>query len=120
MAKRKSVFEPQLRAGVLCSSVPHPVSICSVVVLARPDGWHVTVTRRHFLTRPLYCSAINNPLGDVLAGPLYNQKGILTAEIDIAEVTRGKYDFDVVGHYALPDVFRLEVNEEPNSTVVIK
>ena len=65
-------------------------------------------------------SAIISPLGDVLAGPLYNQKGILTAEIDIAEITRGKYDFDVVGHYARPDVFRLEVNEEPNSSVVIK
>ena len=65
-------------------------------------------------------SAIISPLGNVLAGPLYNQKGILTAEIDIAEITRGKYDFDVVGHYARPDVFRLEVNEEPNSTVVIK
>ena len=65
-------------------------------------------------------SAIISPLGDVLAGPLYNQKGILTAEIDIAEITRGKYDFDVVGHYARPDVFRLEVNERPNSPVVVK
>ena len=50
-------------------------------------------------------SAIVSPLGDVLAGPLYDQEGILTAELNLAEVARGKLDFDVVGHYARPDVF---------------
>lgn len=63
-------------------------------------------------------SAIVNPLGQVLAGPLYDEKGILTAEIDLAEIARGKYDFDVVGHYSRPDVFRLHVNERPNKPVV--
>ena len=63
-------------------------------------------------------SAIINPLGEVLAGPLYDQTGILTAEIDMAEIVRGKYDFDVVGHYARPDIFRLHVNERPHSPVV--
>ncbi|MEZ4664105.1 MAG: nitrilase-related carbon-nitrogen hydrolase [Caldilineaceae bacterium] len=33
-------------------------------------------------------SAIISPLGDVLAGPLYDQEGILTAELDLAEVAR--------------------------------
>ncbi|MEZ4709407.1 MAG: carbon-nitrogen hydrolase family protein [Caldilineaceae bacterium] len=54
-------------------------------------------------------SAIISPLGDVLAGPLYDQEGILTAELDLAEVARGKLDFDVVGHYARPDVFEFSV-----------
>ena len=58
-------------------------------------------------------SAIISPLGDVLAGPLYNKEGILYADLDLAEVARGKFDFDVVGHYARPDVFQLSVNEEP-------
>lgn len=58
-------------------------------------------------------SAIISPLGDVLAGPLYNEEGILYADLDLAEVARGKFDFDVVGHYARPDVFQLIVNEEP-------
>jgi nitrilase len=57
-------------------------------------------------------SAIIGPLGQVLAGPLYNQHGILTAEIDLAEISRAKYDFDVVGHYARPDIFQLHVNEQ--------
>jgi nitrilase len=63
-------------------------------------------------------SAIIGPLGQILAGPLYNEDGILTAEIDLAEIARSKYDFDVVGHYARPDVFRLHVNERPARPVV--
>jgi len=65
-------------------------------------------------------SAIISPLGEVLAGPLFDEEGILTAELDLAEVTRGKFDFDVVGHYARPDVFQLIVNEEPARSVVNK
>ncbi len=55
-------------------------------------------------------SVIINPLGDVIAGPLYGEEGILYANLDLVEVARGKFDFDVVGHYARPDVFRFEVN----------
>jgi len=64
-------------------------------------------------------SAIIGPLGQVLAGPLYNQHGILTAEIDLAEISRAKYDFDVVGHYARPDIFQLRVNEQATRPVTI-
>lgn len=58
-------------------------------------------------------SAIVDPLGHVLAGPLYDQEGILIADLDMAQVARSKFDFDVVGHYARPDVFQLTVNERP-------
>ncbi len=58
-------------------------------------------------------SAIISPLGEVLAGPLYDQEGILYAKLDLAEVAQSKFDFDVVGHYARPDVFQLIVNEQP-------
>jgi nitrilase len=60
-------------------------------------------------------SAIISPLGEVLAGPLYDQEGMLLAELDLAEVIRSKFDFDVVGHYARPDVFQLTINESPAS-----
>jgi nitrilase len=65
-------------------------------------------------------SAIISPFGEVLAGPLYDQEGTLFADIDLAEVARGKFDFDVVGHYARPDVFQLVVNESPLLPVVTK
>jgi nitrilase len=58
-------------------------------------------------------SAIISPLGDVIAGPLYGEEGILFADLDMAEVARGKFDFDVTGHYARPDVFQFWVNEKP-------
>jgi nitrilase len=58
-------------------------------------------------------SAIISPLGEILAGPLYDQEGILYADLDLADVARSKLDFDVVGHYARPDVFQLTVNEKP-------
>jgi nitrilase len=57
-------------------------------------------------------SAIVSPLGDYLAGPLWDAEGILYAELDLAQVAQGKLDFDVVGHYARPDVFQLKVNEQ--------
>ncbi len=65
-------------------------------------------------------SAIISPLGEVLAGPLYGEEGTLYAELDMAEVARGKLDFDVTGHYARPDVFRLIVNETPMPPVTYK
>jgi nitrilase len=63
-------------------------------------------------------SAIISPLGKVLAGPLYDQEGILFADLDLGAIARSKFDFDVVGHYARPDVFQLIVNEKPSFSVV--
>ena len=62
-------------------------------------------------------SAIISPLGEVLAGPLYDSEGILYAELDMTEIARSKFDFDVVGHYSRPDVFRLIVDERPKINV---
>ncbi len=62
-------------------------------------------------------SCIVGPLRQILAGPKYGEECILTAELDRAELARAKFDFDVVGHYARPDVFRLEVNEQPMKSV---
>ncbi len=57
-------------------------------------------------------STIISPLGEVLAGPLYDQEGILYADLDLAEIARSKFDFDVVGHYARPDIFQLTINTQ--------
>jgi nitrilase len=58
-------------------------------------------------------SAIIAPLGDYVAGPLFDQEGIMIADLDLARVVESRFDFDVTGHYARPDVFRLLVNERP-------
>ena len=57
-------------------------------------------------------SCIVGPLGEILAGPKYGEECVLVADLDRAELARAKFDFDVVGHYSRPDVFRLEVNEQ--------
>jgi nitrilase len=56
-------------------------------------------------------TAIYDPLGSCVAEPLYNEAGIVTAELDLTAIARSKFDFDVTGHYARPDVFHLEVDE---------
>lgn len=55
-------------------------------------------------------SVIIDPLGKVLAGPVYDEDALLSAELDLALVPMGQMDFDAVGHYARPDVFSLQVN----------
>ncbi|MDB5335495.1 MAG: Nitrilase/cyanide hydratase and apolipoprotein N-acyltransferase [Planctomycetaceae bacterium] len=58
-----------------------------------------------------------SPFGDLLIAPRYGSEEVLTAEIDLNEITRGKFDLDVVGHYARPEIFQLHVNEAPLNTV---
>lgn len=58
-------------------------------------------------------SIIVNPLGQVLAGPVYGEETVLVADLNRNEITEGKFDFDATGHYARPDIFQLKVNESP-------
>ena len=62
-------------------------------------------------------SVIVSPLGEVLAGPAFGEETVLRAELDLDRVAEAKYDFDVVGHYARPDVFTLSVDERPRPPV---
>src|SRR5262245_546365 len=65
-------------------------------------------------------SAIVSPLGKMLAGPNFDGETILAAELDLGDIGRGKFDFDVAGHYSRPDVFQLVVNEAPMPPVVTR
>ena len=56
-------------------------------------------------------SCIVDPFGNFLAGPNMESEAILIAEIDRTQIVRGKFDLDVVGHYARPDIFQLHVDE---------
>ena len=65
-------------------------------------------------------SCIVNPLGEIIAGPVYDEEAILTADLDLDDIVRGKFDLDTVGHYARPDIFELIVNERPTSGVRVE
>jgi nitrilase len=78
--------------------------VLSACQYSRPDGAGPRETIRGG-------SVIVGPLGNVLAGPSYDEECTLTAELDAGETAEGKFDLDVAGHYSRPDVFRLVVNE---------
>ena len=63
-------------------------------------------------------SMIVGPLGDVLAGPLEQETGLVLAEVDTEDLIRARYDLDVVGHYSRPDIFTLDVDERARSGTV--
>ncbi len=58
-------------------------------------------------------SVIISPMGEVIEGPLWDREGILYADLNREELEKAKLDFDVTGHYARPDIFKLSVNEDP-------
>ena len=62
-------------------------------------------------------SCIVDPFGNFLAGPNVDGEAILIADIDRSQIVQGKYDIDVVGHYARPDIFQLYVDEQPKRPV---
>lgn len=62
-------------------------------------------------------SVIVNPYGDVIAGPLTAEEGLLTAEIDLDMIIEARYDLDVTGHYSRNDIFKLTVDERPKDGV---
>jgi nitrilase len=57
-------------------------------------------------------SAILGPDGVYLAGPLYDEEGILFAELDPARLWEERQRFDAAGHYHRPDVLRLTVTPQ--------
>ena len=50
-------------------------------------------------------SMIVNPKGEVIAGPLIDQEGILYADIDPLLVVKERQNFDISGHYSRFDIF---------------
>jgi nitrilase len=54
-------------------------------------------------------SCIIDPKGQVIAGPLEAQEGIIYADIDLNTIIEAKRMFDAVGHYSRPDVFNFSV-----------
>jgi nitrilase len=62
-------------------------------------------------------SAIVDPDGKLLAGPVREKEEILYATVDPAAFTGPRWQLDVAGHYARPDVFELTVRREERPMV---
>ncbi|MGB5963899.1 MAG: carbon-nitrogen hydrolase family protein [Sulfurimonadaceae bacterium] len=58
-------------------------------------------------------SIIVDPNGEIIAGPLHEEEGILYAEMDLNMLRGSKWNLDVAGHYARPDAFELTVRRDP-------
>ncbi len=65
-------------------------------------------------------SAIIDPFGEYVCEPIYGKEGVLYADLDLNKIHQGHLDFDVVGHYHRPDVFKFSVNETPNPAVIFE
>jgi nitrilase len=57
-------------------------------------------------------SVIVGPHGNILAGPLIGEEGIICADLDVSEAHRARHEFDPVGHYARAEVLQLHVRKE--------
>jgi nitrilase len=64
-------------------------------------------------------SVIVAPGGDIVAGPLHEEIGILYADCDPARASAMHRTLDVAGHYGRPDVFRLTVDRAPHRPLVV-
>jgi len=62
-------------------------------------------------------SAIVDPDGKLVAGPLRHEQGLLVAEVDPRKLTGPRWQLDVAGHYGRPDVFELTVHRRPRPMV---
>ncbi len=85
------------------------LSACQHLVSAEtpPDNAAVETPPASHLIRG--GSAIVDPFGKVLAGPVWDEETILAASLDMDQIVRGKFDLDVSGHYARPDLFQLSL-----------
>jgi nitrilase len=57
-------------------------------------------------------SVIVAPTGEIMAGPLIGEDGILYADLDVAQAQRARHEFDPVGHYSRADVLQLHVRTD--------
>ncbi|MEJ2141894.1 MAG: carbon-nitrogen hydrolase family protein [Gammaproteobacteria bacterium] len=65
-------------------------------------------------------SVVIAPGGEIVAGPMNKEAGILYHDIDLDKVAISKRAFDVVGHYSRPDIFQLHINNQPQSPALFE
>ena len=94
---RHIAYEGRCFVVSACQVLPPATSALgrSITLRDRPEG--------HPMIRG--GSMIVSPLGEVLAGPLEATEGLLTAEVDLNDIVRARFDLDVVGHYSRGELF---------------
>lgn len=97
VAKEGRVFVIGVNSSMRASDMPEETPHRELY--ASPEDW---------LT--LGNSAIVGPDGELLAGPLEREEGILFADVDASVARSSRQQFDPIGHYARPDVLRLVVD----------
>lgn len=65
-------------------------------------------------------SLIVSPSGEVISGPLFDEPGVLRAQLDMDDIVKRKLDFDPIGHYSRNDIFNFSVNNQPEIIDEIK
>jgi len=65
-------------------------------------------------------SCIAGADGEWILPPVIDKEGLITTTIDFNRVLEERQNFDPVGHYSRPDVTKLSVNRERQSTIEIK
>ena len=62
-------------------------------------------------------SVVIAPGGKIVAGPMRKEIGILYAEFNVEQVGAARRSLDVVGHYARPDIFQLQIDTLPRNPI---
>lgn len=65
-------------------------------------------------------SVVIAPGGEIVAGPMNKEAGILYHQLDVGKVAIAKRTLDVTGHYSRPDIFQLHVNTQPQAPCVFE
>jgi len=65
-------------------------------------------------------SMIADPEGNIIAGPLSKEEGILYADVDTSVIRNTKWNLDVAGHYARPDAFQLTIRTTSDQIINIE
>jgi nitrilase len=64
-------------------------------------------------------SCIAGPDGEWVVEPVVDRETIIVAKLDYISVIRERQNFDPAGHYARPDVTKLTVNRQRQTTVTL-
>jgi nitrilase len=65
-------------------------------------------------------SMIADPAGNIIAGPLSKEEGIIYADVDLKMLRGSKWNLDVAGHYARPDAFHLTIRTVPTPIFTVR